>query len=130
MLVISIIALISTAGIAFYARFLVALCRELKSLRRIYGYRVRLDCVKPKHSIPRANPFRRANEIEGTTNKRGTKKGRIDVNPRSCSRATGTTLSSLHQALTADSTGSSDARPESWEQVPQQEKKRLVSALA
>jgi hypothetical protein len=30
--------------------------------------------------------------------------------------------------LTADSTGSSDARPESWEQVPQQEKKRLVSA--
>jgi hypothetical protein len=35
-----------------------------------------------------------------------------------------------HQALTADSTGSSDAHPESWEQVPQQEKKRLVSALA
>jgi hypothetical protein len=33
-----------------------------------------------------------------------------------------------HQALTADSTGSSDAHPESWEQVPQQEKKRLVSA--
>ena len=33
-----------------------------------------------------------------------------------------------HQALMADSTGSSDAHPESWEQVPQQEKKRLVSA--
>ena len=33
-----------------------------------------------------------------------------------------------HQALTADSTGSSNAHPESWEQVPQQEKKRLVSA--
>jgi hypothetical protein len=33
-----------------------------------------------------------------------------------------------HQALTADSNGSSDAQSESWEQVPQQEKKRLVSA--
>ena len=33
-----------------------------------------------------------------------------------------------HQALTADSHGSSDAQSESWEQVPQQEKKRLVSA--
>jgi hypothetical protein len=32
-----------------------------------------------------------------------------------------------HQALTSDSTGSSDA-PESWEQLPQQEKRRLVSA--
>jgi hypothetical protein len=29
MLVISIIALISTAGIAFYARFLVALCSQI-----------------------------------------------------------------------------------------------------
>jgi hypothetical protein len=33
-----------------------------------------------------------------------------------------------HQALTEDFTGSSDAQSESWEQVPQQEKKRLVSA--
>jgi hypothetical protein len=33
-----------------------------------------------------------------------------------------------HQALTADSNCSSDAQSESWEQVPQQEKKRLVSA--
>ena len=33
-----------------------------------------------------------------------------------------------HQALTTDSNGSSDAQSESWEQVPQQEKKRLVSA--
>ena len=33
-----------------------------------------------------------------------------------------------HQALAADSNGSSDAKSESWEQVPQQEKKRLVSA--
>jgi hypothetical protein len=33
-----------------------------------------------------------------------------------------------HQALTADSNCSSDPQSESWEQVPQQEKKRLVSA--
>ena len=33
-----------------------------------------------------------------------------------------------HQALTADSIGSSDAQSESWEQVPQQERRRLVSA--
>jgi hypothetical protein len=33
-----------------------------------------------------------------------------------------------HQALTAESNCSSDAQSESWEQVPQQEKKRLVSA--
>jgi hypothetical protein len=33
-----------------------------------------------------------------------------------------------HQALAADSNGSSDAQSESWEQVPQLEKKRLVSA--
>ena len=33
-----------------------------------------------------------------------------------------------HQALTADSNCSSDVQSESWEQVPQQEKKRLVSA--
>jgi hypothetical protein len=33
-----------------------------------------------------------------------------------------------HQALTEDSNCSSDPQPESWEQVPQQEKKRLVSA--
>ena len=57
MLVISIIALISTAGIAFYARFLVALCRELKSLRRIYGYRVPLDCGKAKTLDPASEPI-------------------------------------------------------------------------
>jgi hypothetical protein len=33
-----------------------------------------------------------------------------------------------HRALTAESDCSSDAQSESWEQVPQQEKKRLVSA--
>jgi hypothetical protein len=33
-----------------------------------------------------------------------------------------------HQALTADSESSSDTQSESWEQVPQQEKQRLVSA--
>jgi hypothetical protein len=33
-----------------------------------------------------------------------------------------------HQALTADSGFASDAQSESWEQVSQQEKKRLVSA--
>ena len=33
-----------------------------------------------------------------------------------------------HQALTADSSSTSDPQSESWEQVPQQEKKRLVSA--
>lgn len=44
MLAMSIIALISTAALVFYVRFLVALCRERKSLRRIYGYCVRLDC--------------------------------------------------------------------------------------
>jgi hypothetical protein len=48
MLVMSIIALISTAGIAFYVRFLVALCRERKSPRRIYGCCVRLDCDEAK----------------------------------------------------------------------------------
>jgi hypothetical protein len=48
MLAISIIALISTAGIAFYARFLVAVWRERKSPRRIYGYYVPLDCVEAR----------------------------------------------------------------------------------
>ncbi|HVR23554.1 MAG TPA: hypothetical protein VMU26_09545 [Candidatus Polarisedimenticolia bacterium] len=57
MLVISIIALISTAGIAFYARFLVALGRELKSLRHIYGYRVRLDCDEAKALDPASEPI-------------------------------------------------------------------------
>ena len=57
MWVMSIIALISTAGIAFYARFLVALCRELKSLRRIYGYHVRLDCDKAKTLDPASEPI-------------------------------------------------------------------------
>jgi hypothetical protein len=33
-----------------------------------------------------------------------------------------------HQALTADSNCSSDAQSESWAQIPQQEKKHLVSA--
>ena len=33
-----------------------------------------------------------------------------------------------HQALTAESDGLGDAQSESWELVPQQEKKRLVSA--
>ena len=48
MLAMSIIALVSTAGVAFYVRLLVALCRERKSLRRIYGYCVRLDCDETK----------------------------------------------------------------------------------
>lgn len=33
-----------------------------------------------------------------------------------------------HQALTTDSNSSSEPQSESWEQVPQQEKRRLVSA--
>jgi hypothetical protein len=57
MLVMSIIALISTAGIAFYARFLVALCRELKLPRRIYGYRVRLDCDEANALDPASEPI-------------------------------------------------------------------------
>jgi hypothetical protein len=57
MLVMSIIALISTAGIAFYARFLVALCRELKSPRRIYGYRVRLGRDEVKALDPASEPI-------------------------------------------------------------------------
>jgi hypothetical protein len=57
MLVMSIIALISTAGIAFYARFLVALCRELKSMRRICGYRARLDCDEAKALDPASEPI-------------------------------------------------------------------------
>jgi hypothetical protein len=48
MLTMSIIALISTAGIAFYARFFVALWRGRKSPRRTYGYYVRLDCDEAK----------------------------------------------------------------------------------
>jgi hypothetical protein len=57
MLAMSIIALISTAGIAFYVRFLVALCRERKSLRRIYGYCVRLDCDEAKAIDPASEPI-------------------------------------------------------------------------
>jgi hypothetical protein len=33
-----------------------------------------------------------------------------------------------HQALTRDGDGPSDPRTESWDQVPQQERRRLVSA--
>lgn len=33
-----------------------------------------------------------------------------------------------HQALMADSNGSSDTQTESWDQLPQQERRRLVSA--
>jgi hypothetical protein len=57
MLAVSIIALISSAGIAFYARFLVALCRERKSPRRIYGYCVRLDCDEAKAIDPASEPI-------------------------------------------------------------------------
>jgi hypothetical protein len=94
MLAISIIALISKAGIAFCARFLVALWRERKSPRRVYGYCVRLDFDEAKAIDPATEPIPTRIWIR-KNNERGTKKGRIDVNPRSCSRATGTTLSSL-----------------------------------
>jgi hypothetical protein len=57
MLAMSIIALISTAGIAFYVRFLVALCRERKSPRRIYGYCVRLDLAEAKAIDPASEPI-------------------------------------------------------------------------
>jgi len=40
MLVIAVWTLLCTAGIAFYVRFLVALCKECKP--RLTGYRVRL----------------------------------------------------------------------------------------
>jgi hypothetical protein len=56
MLVMSIIALISTAGIAFYVRFLIALCRERKSPRRMYGYCMRLDCDEAKAIDPASDP--------------------------------------------------------------------------
>jgi hypothetical protein len=52
MLAMSVITLISTAGIAFYVRFLVALCRERKSLRRIYSYCMRLDFDEAKAIDP------------------------------------------------------------------------------
>ena len=48
MLATSIIALISTAGIALYARFLVALHKGRKSPRRTFRYSVRLDCDEAK----------------------------------------------------------------------------------
>jgi hypothetical protein len=57
MLVMSIIALISAAGIAFYVRFLIALCRERKSLRRTYGYCVRLDFEEAKAIDPASEPI-------------------------------------------------------------------------
>ena len=57
MLAMSIIALISTAGVAFYLRFLVALCREHKSLRRIYGYCVRLTFHEAKALDPVSEPI-------------------------------------------------------------------------
>ena len=57
MLAMSIIALISTAGIAFYVRFLVALFRERKSPRRIYGYCVRLDFGEAKAIDPASEPI-------------------------------------------------------------------------
>jgi hypothetical protein len=94
MLAMSIITLISAAGTAFYARFLVALWRERKSPPRIYGYWVRLDFDEAKAIGPATEPIPTRIWIR-RNNERGTKKGRIDVNPRSCSRATGTTLSSL-----------------------------------
>ena len=57
MLAMSIIALISTAVIAFYVRFLVALCRERKSPRLIYGYCVRLDRDEAKAIDPASEPI-------------------------------------------------------------------------
>jgi hypothetical protein len=84
MLAMSIVALISTAGIAFYARFLVALWRERKSPRRIYGYCVRLDWDEAKAIDPATEPIPTRIWIR-SNNEPGTKKGPIDVNPRSCS---------------------------------------------
>jgi hypothetical protein len=57
MLGMSIIALISSAGIAFYTRFLVALCKEGKSLRGVYRYCVRLDFDEAKGIKPRGEPI-------------------------------------------------------------------------
>jgi hypothetical protein len=56
------ITLLCTAGISFYVRFLVALCRECKT-RRI-GYRVRVRVGSGEESIPdlrkREQPVTRA----------------------------------------------------------------------
>jgi hypothetical protein len=57
MLAKSIIALISTAGIAFYVRFLVALCRERKPLRRIHRSCERLDFDAAKAFDPASGPM-------------------------------------------------------------------------
>jgi hypothetical protein len=57
MLTMSIIALMSTAGTAFYVRFLVALRRERKSPRYIYGYCVRLDFDEAKTIDPASEPI-------------------------------------------------------------------------
>ena len=84
MLAMSIMALISTAGIAFYVRFLVASWRERKSPHGVSTVTV-CDSIgmKPKQSIPRPNPFQRGYGLEATTNQELRKD--LDVNPRSCS---------------------------------------------
>jgi hypothetical protein len=43
MLVMSVMTVLCTAGVAFYLRFLVALCRECKFHRTGYWVRLRLD---------------------------------------------------------------------------------------
>ena len=49
MLVSALMTVLCTAGIGFYARFLVAICEERKP--RVSGYWVRLRCVSGAEPI-------------------------------------------------------------------------------
>ena len=49
MLVSALMTVLCTAGIGFYARFLVAICKERKP--RVSGYWVRLHCVSGAEPI-------------------------------------------------------------------------------
>jgi len=119
MLAISIIALISTAGIAFYVRFVVALCRERKSQRRIYGCCVRLDCDEAKVIDPASDT---STTHEGTTNDKELRKDLSMSIQELAPEQLAQLFHHYHQALTADPNCSGDPQSESWEQVPQQER--------
>jgi hypothetical protein len=59
MIVISVWTLLCTAAIAFYLRFLVALCKECKS--RLIGCRVRLRLSSSKDAM--AEPRERTRSV-------------------------------------------------------------------